>query len=140
MAEVKWIKITTGMFDDEKIKLIEEMPEGDTILIIWIKLLTQAGKCNASGYLLLSQNIPYNEEMLSTLFKRPLSLVRLALKTFEAFGMIERDDKIHIANWEKHQNIEGLEKIREQNRLRKQRQRERKVKVKVEDTPQCEGH
>ncbi|WP_176744987.1 phage replisome organizer N-terminal domain-containing protein, partial [Staphylococcus sp. HMSC034D07] len=30
-----------------------------------------------------------------------------------------------VSNWEKHQNIEGLEKIREQNRLRKQKQRKK---------------
>ena len=44
MAEVKWIKLSTQMFEDEKIKLIEQMPEADTILIIWVKLLAQAGK------------------------------------------------------------------------------------------------
>ncbi|WP_145681826.1 phage replisome organizer N-terminal domain-containing protein, partial [Bacillus licheniformis] len=26
MAEVKWIKLSTQMFEDEKIKLIEQMP------------------------------------------------------------------------------------------------------------------
>ena len=44
MAEVKWIKITTDMFDDEKIKLIESMPERDTVLTIWIKLICLAGR------------------------------------------------------------------------------------------------
>lgn len=126
MADVKWIKITTNMFDDEKIKLIEAMPDRDAILIIWIKLLTQAGKCNASGYLLLNQSIPYTDEMLSTIFNRPLNTVRLALDVFKNFGMIEvNNTAFHIANWEKHQNIEGLEKIREQDRERKRKQRER---------------
>ena len=46
MADIKWIKITTDMFDDEKIKVIEAMPDRDAILIIWIKLLTLAGKVN----------------------------------------------------------------------------------------------
>lgn len=64
MADITWIKIKTDMFDNEKIKLIERMPEGDTILIIWIKLLTYAGKANYNGYIMLSENIPMNiEEM-----------------------------------------------------------------------------
>jgi len=127
MAEVKWIKITTNMFDDEKIRLIESMPDKDAILIIWIKLLVQAGKTNASGYIYLNENIPYTEEMLATLFNRPISTVRLALKTFQDFGMIEITDKgIYVTNWEKHQNIDGLEKIREQTRKRVAKHREKK--------------
>ncbi|OLS34426.1 replication protein [Alkalihalophilus pseudofirmus] len=128
MADVKWIKLSTQMFDDEKIRLIEQMPEADTILIIWVKLLAQAGKTNASGYIYLSEKIPYTEEMLATIFNRSLPIVRLALSTFQQFGMIEVSDDnfIAIANWEKHQNIDGMEKIREQNRLRKQREREKK--------------
>jgi len=130
MAEVKWIKITTNMFDDEKIRIIESMPEADAILVIWIKLLTLAGKCNRSGYIYLAENIPYTEEMLSTIFNRPLNTVRLALQTFIKFGMIchvtggNVTQHICVTNWEKHQNVEGMDKIREQNRIRKQRQRQ----------------
>lgn len=65
--------------------------------------------------------------MLATQFNRPLATIQLALKTFERFGMIELvNDMLHISNWEKYQNIDGMERIREQNRLRKQRERERK--------------
>ncbi|NLC26147.1 MAG: replication protein, partial [Fastidiosipila sp.] len=76
MSAVKWIKITTNMFDDEKIDFIESLPEADAILIIWIKLLTLAGKCNAGGFIYLADNIPYTEEMLTHKFKRPLNTVR----------------------------------------------------------------
>lgn len=125
MAEIKWIKITTTMFDDEKIDYIESLPEADTILIIWIKLLTLAGKCNAGGYVFLTESIPYTEEMLSHKMRRPTNTVKLALATLESLGMIERDmNGICIANWEKHQNVEGMERIREQARLRMQRWRE----------------
>ena len=120
MADVKWIKLVTEFFDDEKIKLIENIPEADMVLIIWIKLLTLAGKKNVNGYIFLTENIPYTDEMLATIFNRPLNTIRLALETFKKFGMISFDENeiMYITNWEKHQNIEGLEKIREQNRLR----------------------
>lgn len=128
MAEVKWIKITTTMFDDEKIDFIESLPEADAILIIWIKLLTLAGRCNAGGYILLTENIPYTEEMLAHKFRRPLNTVKLALETFNKLGMLAADEKgMHLPNWEKHQNIEGLEKIREQTRKRVAKYREKKA-------------
>ncbi|CDQ22613.1 phage replisome organizer N-terminal domain-containing protein [Halobacillus karajensis] len=128
MSEVKWIKLNTHMFEDEKIKLIEQMPDADTILVIWIKLLSQAGKTNASGYIFLSENIPYTDEMLATIFNRPLNTVRMALDVFKQFGMIEMDDNnfISVSNWEKHQNVAGLDKIREQTRQRVAKHREQK--------------
>jgi predicted phage replisome organizer len=128
MADVKWIKLSVNMFEDEKIRLIEALPEADTILIIWVKLLAQAGKTNASGYIYLNENIPFTDEMLATIFNRPIGTVRLALKTFQQFGMLEISEEhfISISNWEKHQNLDGLDKIREQNKLRKQKERAQK--------------
>jgi predicted phage replisome organizer len=115
---IKWIKIVTNIFDDEKMKLIDAMPDNDAILVIWFKLLVQAGKSNYLGALCLNENIPYSEEMLASLFNRKIQVVRLALQTFESLGMIERSDVIQIANWDKHQNTDGMERIKEQNRLR----------------------
>jgi predicted phage replisome organizer len=131
MAEVKWIKLSVNMFEDEKIRLIEALPESDTILIIWVKLLAQAGKTNASGYIYLNEHIPYTDEMLATIFNRPINIVRLALKTFEQFGMIDvsEDKFISVINWEKHQNIDGLEKIRLDTKKRVQRHREKQKQL-----------
>ena len=81
MAEVKWIKIVTDIFDDEKILLIESMPEHDAIIVIWFKLLCMAGKTNNSGVFTLNDKIAYTDEMLATIFRRPKTTVQLALKT-----------------------------------------------------------
>lgn len=127
MADINWIKLRVDMFDDEKIKIIQSMPEGDAILVIWIRIIALAGKCNAKGLVLIEDEFPYSDEMLATIFNKPLATVRLALGTFEKFRMIERTEKgIYISNFEKYQNTEGMEKIREQARIRKQREREKK--------------
>ena len=89
LPDIKWIKIATNIFSDEKILLIEQMPEGDSIIVIWFKLLCMAGKENNCGVFVMGGKIAYTEEMLATIFRRPLPTVRLALSTFEAFGMIE---------------------------------------------------
>ncbi|MUV38140.1 hypothetical protein JNUCC1_02237 [Lentibacillus sp. JNUCC-1] len=138
MSNIKWIKLSTAMFDDEKIRLIEKLPEADTILIIWIKLLSQAGRTNANGYIYLNENVPYTEEMLATIFDRSLNTVRLALKTLREFGMIFIDDDsfIRISNWEKHQNVEGMDRVRKLNAERNKRYRERKKQQLIEDKPE----
>lgn len=126
MSEIKWIKITTDIFDDEKICLIDALPDRDAIIVIWIKLITLAGKLNRKGVLAISKNIVYTDEMLAQTFHRPLNTVRMALEIFEKFEMVEKiDGVIMLPNWEKHQNIDGMEKIKEQTRNRVARHREK---------------
>lgn len=109
MAEVKWIKIVTDIFDDEKVLLIESLPEADGIIVIWFKLLCLAGKQNNSGVFTLNGKIPYTDKMLATIFRRKEATVQLALKTFEQFEMIEIiDNVITIPNWGKHQSVDYM--------------------------------
>ena len=130
MADVKWIKIVTDIFDDDKILLIESMPDADAIIVIWFKLLCLAGKQNNSGVFLLNGRIAYTDEMFATIFRRPINTVRLALKTFEQFGMIEIvNDTITIPNWEKHQQLDALEASREatKNRVARYRAKQKQL-------------
>ncbi|QTJ49186.1 replication protein [Dolosigranulum pigrum] len=123
MSDVQWIKLSINMFSDEKIRLIRTMPEGEAIVLIWVQLLCLAGKTNDSGSIYIGQNLYYTDEMLASLFDQKINVMRIALDTLEQFGMIEVGDNgvIDIVNWEKHQNVEGMERIRLQNRKRKQR-------------------
>ena len=130
MAEVKWIKITTDIFDDEKLLLIETMPDADSIIVIWFKLLVLAGKQNNHGVIMMSDRIAYTDEMLASIFRRPLQTVRLALGVFEQYGMIEViEGVITIPNWEKHQSLDQLEQRREymKNYMKKKRQEQKQL-------------
>ena len=126
MAEVKWIKITTDMFDNRKIKHLRRLPDGNNIVLIWVMLLTMAGRCNANGMVFLTENIPYTPKMLADELDFEENTVILALQALENLNMIVTDSGFFsIAGWNEYQNIEGMDKIREQNRIRKQRQRDK---------------
>lgn len=130
MSEIKWIKITTDIFDDEKIRLIDALPEHDAILVIWFKILTLAGRQGGNGLLMMNNKIHYTDEMLAAIFGRPITTIRLALQTFEQFGMIEIiNGIISLPNWEKHQNVDGMEKAKEQTRKRVARYREKQKQL-----------
>ena len=58
-GEVKWVKMSIDMFDNRKIKYLRGLPEGNNIVLIWVMLLTLAGRCNSNGYIFLTENIPY---------------------------------------------------------------------------------
>ena len=119
MAEVKWIKITTDMFDNRKIKHLRRLPDGNNIVLIWIMLLTMAGRCNSNGMIFLTENIPYTTKMLADELDFEENTVILALQALEQLNMIVTNNGyFSVAGWSEHQNIDGMEKIREQNRLR----------------------
>ncbi len=117
MAEVKWIKIATDIFDDEKILLIESMPDSYAIITAWFKLLCLAGKQNNDGVFIMNDRIAYTDKMLATIFRMKGATVKLALDTFEQFGMIEKiDGAITIPNWGKHQTLDAYEKKKARDR------------------------
>ena len=124
MADVKWIKLTTDMFDNRKIKHLRKLPDGNSIVLIWVMLLTMAGRCNASGMIFLTENIPYTPKMLADELGFEENTVKLALEALERFHMIVTDSGFFaIAGWEEYQNIEGMDRIRESKRLAQARWR-----------------
>ena len=130
MSDVKWIKIVTDIFDDEKIKLIEALPSADTIIVIWFKLLCLAGQQNNSGVFMLNSKIAYTDEMLAAIFRRDVSTVRLALATFQQYDMVEIvDDVLTIPNWDKYQTLDAYERKKERDRIYQQERRERQKRL-----------
>lgn len=133
MADVKWIKITTDIFDDEKILLIESLPDAYAIITVWFKLLCLAGKQNNSGVFMMGQ-IAYTDKMLATIFRMKEATVTMALQTFEQFGMVEIvDGVITIPNWGKHQNLDQLESKKEymRNYMKEYREKQKQLTCKT---------
>ena len=124
MGEVKWIKIATDIFDDEKILLIESFPDAYAIITVWFKLLCLAGKKNNGGVFLMNDKIPYTDKMLATIFRMNESTVKLALNAFEQFKMIEIvEGIITIPNWNKYQTLDAYERKKERDRLYQEERR-----------------
>lgn len=127
MAEIKWIKLNTDMFNNSKIKYLRRVPGGNDIILLWVMLLTKAGRCNSHGYIMLTENMPYDAEMLATEFDMELNTVKVALSMFKKLNMIEiENETIAIVGWSEHQSLEKMEIVKEQNRLRQQKFKEKK--------------
>lgn len=131
--DVKWIKIVTDIFDDEKIQIIDAMPEHDAIIVIWFKLLCLAGKQNNSGVFGGANCLAYNDEMFAAVFHRPLNTIRMAMQTFEQLHMVEKIDDVYtIPNWEKHQSLDAISKKQEYDREYQRRRRQLKQQKVLE--------
>lgn len=132
MADIKWIKLKTAMFNDDKIKVIQAMPEGDSLIVIWIRMLILAGVNDGDGHLMISENLPYTEDMLSTVFGKPLSVIRLAIKTFEMFGMIDSDNEgIYVRDFFRETDEDEGRSVREYYRLKKAESREKAKRGRI---------
>ena len=125
--DIKWLKLMNDMFEDDKIEYIESLPDGDTVLVIWVKVLCLASKCNNDGYLMVTSEIPYTPPLLANKFKKPATQVNYALSVMQKLGMIDIfDDLIQVSNWCKYQSVDELARIREQTRQRVIKCREKK--------------
>ena len=130
MADVEWIKITTDMFDNRKIKYLRTLPEGNNIVLIWVMLLTMAGRCNSGGMIFLTENIPYTTKILADELGFDENIVKVAIAALENLNMVTTNSGcLLIPGWEEYQNAEGLEKIREQTKLRVQKYREKQKAI-----------
>ena len=119
-----WVKIMCNILDHRKIKMIRKGPEGNTLVLLWLLMLAEAGKCSRGGYLMVSDKLPYTCDTLSMITDIPLPTVQLGLAIFAELEMIDsQDGAIYIRNWRKYQSEDKLEKRRELDRLRKQRYR-----------------
>lgn len=119
MAEVKWIKIATDMFEDEKIMLVESSDCGELAIVVWIKMLCLAGKLNNGGLLASTEGLVYDTKNLAKIFKKSEKKIKKIVEILKNFGLIEEINGIFlIKKWEKNQNLDGLEKIREQGKKR----------------------
>ena len=137
MADVQWIKLYTSFFDNHKIRLLRKAQDGDSVVLFYLFLLTIAGRCNANGEIYFTENKPYNPYILSHEFNCTEEFVNHALNSLSILEMVELSEtSFRILDWEKHQNIEGLERIRENGRKRSQRFRTKQKMLAETTTPE----
>lgn len=87
-----WLKLKKDFFKRHDITIIETMPNGKDYILFYLKLLCES--IDHEGHLRFSETIPYSEEMLATITRTNVDIVRSAMKVFTSLNMIEiLDDK-----------------------------------------------
>lgn len=82
-----WLKLKRDFFKRHDIQIIEGMPNGKDYILFYLKLLCES--VDHDGNLRFSEQIPYNEQMLSTLTNTNIDIVRSAVKLFTGLHMME---------------------------------------------------
>lgn len=137
MADAKkyfWLRLKRDFFKRHDIQIVEAMPNGKDYILFYLKLLCES--VDHEGNLRFSEQIPYNDQMLSTITNTNVDIVRNAIKIFSELGMIDiLDDGTFYMN--EVQKMIGTstqdEHTRESTRLRVQAYRERKKQAQIKE-------
>lgn len=130
---ISWIKMSVSMFDDDKIKIIETLPNGYEYIVIWVKILCMAGKKNDNGCIYLVKELPLDEAMLARVAGHNVDVFKAAISIFESFGMITfYDGHMQLTNWAKYQDkLKSYDDVLTQNAIRQQKSRNKR-KIEAE--------
>ena len=129
-----WLKLKRDFFKRHDIQIIEAMPNGKDYILFYLKLLCES--VDHEGRLRFSEQIPYNEHMLSTITNTNIDIVRAATKAFTELGMMEKLDDGTLFMLDTQKMIGSAsqdEHTRESTRLRVQAFRERKKQPLIEE-------
>ena len=118
MGQVGWIKISTDIFSNRKIKILLKEKDGDTYFRLWIQILTIAGECNRNGGLYISDNTPFKIKDFTNIIGKSSKTFTKILQKFIDLGMlIYKDDTYFVKNWSKYQSVDKLRKLGKSNRV-----------------------
>ena len=91
MTNLQWLKLSTDFFDNNKIKLLESERDGDTLIRVWIQLLTIAMKCNYQGRLSITEDKPMTVEEFSKIMGKSKKKITKCIEKFEELLENPRD-------------------------------------------------
>lgn len=82
-----WLRLKKDFFKRHDIRIIEDMPNGKDYVLFYLKLLCES--VDHEGNLRFSEQIPYNDTMLSTITNTNIDIVRSAIKVFTELQLME---------------------------------------------------
>lgn len=114
-----WLKLKRDFFKRHDIQIIEDMPNGKDYILFYLKLLCES--VDHDGNLRFNEEIPYNEEMLSTITRTNIDTVRSAIKVFSQLQMMEILDNGTIYMKEVKKMLGSESYWAEQKRIQRQK-------------------
>lgn len=120
-----WLKLKRDFFKRHDIQIVESMPNGKDYILFYLKLLCES--VDHDGNLRFNEQIPYSEQMLSTITNTNIDVVRGAINVFTQLHMIELlDNGTYFMN-EVQKMIGSAANTDNANRQRRYRERQRQI-------------
>ena len=116
-----WLKLDRNFFKRHDIQIIESMPNGKDYILFYLKLLVES--IDHEGSLRFNDTIPYNDEMLSTITRTNIDIVRSAISIFKKLELMDilDDQTIYLTETTKmlgeSSSTHRVQKFRENKKL-----------------------
>ena len=93
-----WLKLKEDFFDDKVIKYLRKLPDGNALVIIYLKM--QLKSLKTEGFLKYDRLLPSYEEELALVLDEDINMVRFAITALIKMGVVERweDDMLYMAS------------------------------------------
>lgn len=144
MAKYYWLKLKKDFFHKHDVKIIEAMPNGKDYVLFYLKLLCES--TSHDGNLRFSEEIPYNEEMLSALTNTNIDIVRSAVKVLSSVKLMEMLDdgtyfmtKVNemIGSAANNDNANRQRRFRERKKQQALQERHENVTTELQECYEC---
>ena len=86
-----WLKLKENFFEEDTIAWLEEQPCGETLVIIYLKMLLKS--LNSNGFFKIDKLFSTGEEELALILDEDVSLVSYALDVFLSIGLVKKDEQ-----------------------------------------------
>jgi len=90
MAKYYWLRLHRDFFKRHDTQIVEGMENGKDYLLFYLKLLCES--VDHEGALRFSDTIPYDAQMLATITRTNIDVVRCAVKVFTELNMMQQMD------------------------------------------------
>lgn len=133
MTSAKWIKLNIDMFDKWQIRELRSLPEGDTAMVIYLYLLTQAVRSNQGGVLVFNEHIPITNTSIANQLGIKERTVEMAIQALIKLELLtDVDGILNVVGLEEFMYTDPMELIRQKDRERKRKLRERQKQALIE--------
>ncbi|WKY47853.1 phage replisome organizer N-terminal domain-containing protein [Eubacteriaceae bacterium ES3] len=137
-----YLKLKDNFFDDEKIIILESLPDGYLYANILMKMYLKSLKGN--GRLMFNERIPYNSQLLAQLTRHSVGVIEKAIDIFLEFELIEvmNNGAIYITNIQNFIGSSSSEADRQreyQRRLKESKGIDSKEIIKIESCKKSNG-
>ena len=82
-----WLKLHRNFFKRHDIRILENMPNGKELVLLYLKLLAES--VDHEGALRFSDTLPYSEEMLASVTGTAAEIVHAAMQVFQNLNLLE---------------------------------------------------
>ncbi|MCI9458600.1 MAG: hypothetical protein HFE44_16800 [Oscillospiraceae bacterium] len=126
--DVPWFKFPTNMFNNPAIILMQAEENGDSMVLLWIRLLNLFAQEASTGTLYMrGTKIPYTPDDLPKILRCNPDVIKAMLDIAQKYEMILIDgDLITIPNWLEYLDVKGMAERKEADAERKREERKRR--------------